>query len=189
MSIEAMKQALEALEGFLDITKDSQGVKGYRLDGKTAEWDEFHEVDQADDAITALRTAIEAAEKQEPVAVVSGYYGGQCVIQPLNPARVFNSGTAFYAAPIAAPVQEPFAFAAPDVLERFAAIAYAAGAAATAKEYEERLRFTQERWEIECKSQVEIEREACAYRAGIALLGADRGLANRVDRAIRARGQ
>ena len=32
------------------------------------------------------------------------------------------------------------------------------------------------------------EREACAYRAGIALLGADRGLANRVDQAIR-RGQ
>jgi hypothetical protein len=33
------------------------------------------------------------------------------------------------------------------------------------------------------------EREACAYRAGIALLGADRGLANRIDQAIRARGQ
>jgi hypothetical protein len=33
------------------------------------------------------------------------------------------------------------------------------------------------------------EREACAYRAGIALLGADRGLANRVDQAIRARGE
>jgi hypothetical protein len=33
------------------------------------------------------------------------------------------------------------------------------------------------------------EREACAYKAGIALLGADRGLANRVDQAIRARGQ
>lgn len=31
------------------------------------------------------------------------------------------------------------------------------------------------------------EREACAYRAGIALLGADRGLANRVDQSIRAR--
>jgi hypothetical protein len=31
------------------------------------------------------------------------------------------------------------------------------------------------------------EREACAYRAGIALLGADRGLANRVDQAIRAK--
>lgn len=36
---------------------------------------------------------------------------------------------------------------------------------------------------------MEKEREACAYRAGIALLGADRGLANRVDKAIRARGQ
>lgn len=33
------------------------------------------------------------------------------------------------------------------------------------------------------------EREACAYRAGIALLGADRGLANRVDQAIRAGGE
>jgi hypothetical protein len=31
------------------------------------------------------------------------------------------------------------------------------------------------------------EREACAYRAGIALLGADRGLANRVDQAIRVK--
>jgi hypothetical protein len=33
------------------------------------------------------------------------------------------------------------------------------------------------------------EREACAYRAGIALLGADRGLANRVNQAIQERGQ
>ena len=33
------------------------------------------------------------------------------------------------------------------------------------------------------------EREACAYRAGIALLGADRGLTNRVDQAIRARSE
>jgi len=32
------------------------------------------------------------------------------------------------------------------------------------------------------------EREVCAYKAGIAVLGADRGLANRVDQAIRARG-
>jgi len=35
----------------------------------------------------------------------------------------------------------------------------------------------------------EAEREASAYRASIALLGADRGLSNRVDQAIRARGQ
>ena len=31
------------------------------------------------------------------------------------------------------------------------------------------------------------ERETCAYRAGIALLGTDRGLSNRVDQAIRNR--
>jgi hypothetical protein len=45
-----------------------------------------------------------------------------------------------------------------ELLERFASLV----AAATAKEYEARLRFTRERWEIECRSQVEIEREACA---------------------------
>ena len=35
----------------------------------------------------------------EPVAVVSGYYGGQCVILPINPARLFNAGTALYTNP------------------------------------------------------------------------------------------
>ena len=44
-------------------------------------------------------------------------------------------------------------------------------------------------WSIAMKTGAENEREACAYRAGIALLGADRGLANRVDQAIRAKGQ
>jgi hypothetical protein len=49
------------------------------------------------EAITAIKAAKEA--KDEPVAVVSGYYGGQCVVQPLNPARIFNSGTVFYTTP------------------------------------------------------------------------------------------
>ena len=34
--------------------------------------------------------------QQEPAAVVSGYYGGQCVILPIDPARIFNSNTALY---------------------------------------------------------------------------------------------
>ena len=42
-------------------------------------------------------------------------------------------------------------------------------------------------WRDRLKAAVLAEREACAYRAGIALLGADRGLANRVDQAIRAK--
>ena len=38
----------------------------------------------------------EQPAQQEPVAVVSGYYGGQCVILPIDPARIFNSNTALY---------------------------------------------------------------------------------------------
>jgi hypothetical protein len=56
-------------------------------------------------AIADLEQAL-AAPVQEPVAVVSGYYGGQCVVLPINPARLFNSGTAFYTAPPAA--QKPW---------------------------------------------------------------------------------
>lgn len=50
-------------------------------------------------------------------------------------------------------------------------------------EYQQFLRFV----ELVRAETVTKEREACAYRAGIALLGADRGLTNRVDQAIRAR--
>jgi hypothetical protein len=38
-------------------------------------------------------------------------------------------------------------------------------------------------------SAIEMEREACAQAVAVALLGADRELAERVVRAIRARGQ
>jgi hypothetical protein len=59
------------------------------------------------EAITALQSIIEQpAPVQEPVAVVSGYYGGQCVILPINPARLFNAGTAIYTTPPAA--QKPW---------------------------------------------------------------------------------
>jgi hypothetical protein len=37
--------------------------------------------------------------KDEPAAVVSGYFGGKCVVVSLNTARIFNSGTAFYTTP------------------------------------------------------------------------------------------
>jgi len=39
------------------------------------------------------------AHVQEPDAVVTGYHGGQCVVTPTDPARVFNTGTAFYTQP------------------------------------------------------------------------------------------
>ena len=85
MSREAMKLALEALE----------------FDGFTPE-DATHRSYHAK-AITALKQALEQPE-QKPVAVVSGYYGGKCVVLPTDPARIFNSGTAFYTHP---PKREP----------------------------------------------------------------------------------
>jgi hypothetical protein len=42
------------------------------------------------------------APVQEPDAVVTGYHRGQCVITPTDPARVFNTGTAFYTTPLTA---------------------------------------------------------------------------------------
>jgi len=41
----------------------------------------------------------QSAERVEPVAVVSGYYGGKCVILPLDTARIFNSNTPLYTSP------------------------------------------------------------------------------------------
>jgi hypothetical protein len=67
-------------------------------------------IQAAKDALKAMDATPPAAPVQEPVAVVSGYYGGQCVVLPTNPARLFNAGTAFYTTPPAAqpaPVQEP----------------------------------------------------------------------------------
>ena len=38
--------------------------------------------------------------KQEPVAYVTGYYGGRCVVEPLNRASVLPNNLALYAAPV-----------------------------------------------------------------------------------------
>ena len=74
MSKEAMKLALEAL---IFNQANWQGK---------------------DKAVTALKQALEQPEP-EPVAVVSGYFGGKCVVLPTDPARIFNSGIAFYTHP------------------------------------------------------------------------------------------
>ena len=37
--------------------------------------------------------------KPEPVAYVNGYYGGHCVVKPIDTSRLFNSGTPLYTAP------------------------------------------------------------------------------------------
>ena len=37
--------------------------------------------------------------EQQPVAAVTGYFGGHCVIAPMNPAAVFPANMALYTAP------------------------------------------------------------------------------------------
>jgi hypothetical protein len=82
MSIEAMKQMLEVVEAAI----------------KAGDW----KVDGACDpdmAIHALRQAIEQAEKQKPVAFVTGTYAGRFVVKPLNPAMVLPVNMALYTTP------------------------------------------------------------------------------------------
>jgi hypothetical protein len=55
------------------------------------------------------KPAQQSAKRVEPVAVVSGYYGGQCVILPIDPARIFNSNTALYTTPPPCPTCEALA--------------------------------------------------------------------------------
>ncbi len=49
--IAAAPELLAALRGMLAIVNESGGVAGYHLNGNTAEWDEFDEVDAARAAI------------------------------------------------------------------------------------------------------------------------------------------
>jgi hypothetical protein len=93
--IEAAKQALEALETIVDaIYVNSQ--------------QEANAVIKSDKAITALRTAIEAAEKQEPVAqiIALGQYEFPG-LEWLSADHSFRApiGTLLYTTPPAAPVQ------------------------------------------------------------------------------------
>jgi hypothetical protein len=57
------------------------------------------------------------------------------------------------------------------------------------REDERNRTWTQEHWTEYERSIAATEREACANTAGIALLGADKALSDRVLKAIRARGQ
>jgi hypothetical protein len=91
---EAMKLALEALE--------------YRAHGPVS-----GEKDLTDRAITTLRTAIEQAEKQEPVGEVVQIDPADDEDGPHAWVALYNDvalGTKFYTTPPAAPVQEPVAW-------------------------------------------------------------------------------
>jgi hypothetical protein len=95
MSISAMKEAFSALREMRHALSRAHDTMRrptkYVSDAMT----------KSESAIKALQQAIAEAEKQEPVAIVSGYTNGECVVTPINPAVVFSVGTAFsYTAPV-----------------------------------------------------------------------------------------
>ena len=100
MTIEAMKQWLEALQIGRDYAEaerlhNAQGFKGYEHCAP----DDAGAVKQIEDAITSLRQVIAEAEKQEPVAIATGIYGGRFTYVSNKPHVVFPDGTAFYTHP------------------------------------------------------------------------------------------
>lgn len=80
MSIEAMKQALEALEWNLPVVEDWGGKDNLSLQHK---------------AITALRQAIEKSQKQEPF----GYFQFDLRLDAWVQNRHSDKGVAFYTSP------------------------------------------------------------------------------------------
>lgn len=52
--------------------------------------------------IARLRKAVDLASRDEPVAAVTGYHGGHCVVEPIDRARLLPVGMALYSSPQAA---------------------------------------------------------------------------------------
>jgi hypothetical protein len=81
MSREAIEEAIEVLEDASADMLMETGDKSYYVE-----------------AIAVLRQALET-EKQEPVAHITGFHNGHCVIKPIDPALVLPVGMALYRAP------------------------------------------------------------------------------------------
>jgi len=64
---------------------------------------------QIDNMVADMVRGAKQPAQQEPVAIVSGYYGGQCVILPMDPARIYNSNTPLYTSPPPCPTCEALA--------------------------------------------------------------------------------
>jgi hypothetical protein len=106
--LDAMKQALEALEMLAKLEHPASNI--------TTKSGRIYPHHVAKNAAATLRLAIDQAERQEPVAYVSGYYAGHCVIEPLNRAMVMPDGMALYAAP---PQRQPLTDG--EIIEHFKA--------------------------------------------------------------------
>ena len=98
---EALKLALETAEGIAN-----------------ANWREWHELassneferwvkSRASHMAAAIREALaeQPAQQQEPVAIVTGYYGGRLTVTPFNLSSTLPTGMALYTSP---PASKPW---------------------------------------------------------------------------------
>jgi len=101
MEREALKLALEALEESIDTVRhayEADWRHGYPT--RKAQLASMKQgVEDHEQAITAVKAAL-AQPAQEPVARVTGVYGGRFTYEPINPAMLLPVGMALYAAPI-----------------------------------------------------------------------------------------
>ena len=51
-------------------------------------------------ALAALAAFVRQIAEAQPVAAVTGYFGGQCVIAPMDPAAVIPANMALYTLPM-----------------------------------------------------------------------------------------
>lgn len=124
MSKEAMTLALEALEcteypqDHYDAITALREALAKQPAQQEIDWKDQYEkqkrradmwVAKYEADIGPLEKAGPVTAQQEPVAVVSGYYGGQCVILPIDPARIYNSNTFLYTSPQPCPTCEALA--------------------------------------------------------------------------------
>lgn len=86
---EAAEMALYALERSRLFVTTREKIKA----PEGVDWYDAHI-----DAVRKLLDADSMASLPEPVAYVSGYYAGRCVVEPLNQAMVMPEGMALFTA-------------------------------------------------------------------------------------------
>ena len=95
---EAMKMALEALEAHADFgIKADKSIEALRQALAQPEQSKYSDI--VSDGGLDPRNKFDAQPEQKPVAMVTGYKNGHCVIAPIGGNTIFQTGLALYTAP------------------------------------------------------------------------------------------
>jgi len=87
-----------AKDGRVKYTTDSGRASGWKKSGSYRLVRDYYTTPVHASDISVERVDETSKCKHEPVAYVSGYTNGECVVAPMNRATVFSVGTGFYTA-------------------------------------------------------------------------------------------